>query len=303
MATSPNINATHLDADISTPHVVLNASLDLTDESINGLLIKNFTSDDDYTLSVSSNPKEWQYGSINLTDTGAVLSSGRNVIVPTNKRVYRIKNSTAQTLTIKTSGGSGVAVNSSENKLIQCDGSDVVDYSPNASDVAAIHVNASGEISSLTSATPASGDYVLIEDVSDSNSKKKVTVGSLTGSVPTESLIIPVSDETTLVSTGTSVVTFRMPYAFTLSEVRSSLTTAGSTSGTTTVDINESGTSILSTKLTIDAGEKTSTTAASTAVISDSSIADDAEITIDIDSVSAGATETGLKVVLIGTKS
>lgn len=116
----------------------------------------------------------------------------------------------------------------------------------------------------------------------------------------TESMVIAVSDETTALTTGTAKVTFRMPYKFRLTEVRASLTGAGSTSGTTIVDINESGSTILSTKLTIDQGEKTSTTAAIPAVISDGSLADDAEITIDIDGVTGGANETGLKVYLIG---
>jgi hypothetical protein len=66
------------------------------------------------------------------------------------------------------------------------------------------------------------------------------------------------------------------------------------------VDINESGTTILSTKLTIDASEKTSTTAATAAVISDSALADDAEITIDIDGVGSTIAGAGLKIYLIG---
>jgi len=66
------------------------------------------------------------------------------------------------------------------------------------------------------------------------------------------------------------------------------------------VDINENGTSVLSTKLSIDANEKTSLTAASPAVISDSSIANDAEITIDIDQIGSAIAGKGLKVVLIG---
>jgi hypothetical protein len=111
------------------------------------------------------------------------------------------------------------------------------------------------------------------------------------------------SDETTALTVGTDKITFRMPFAMTLTEVRASLTGAGSTSGTTTVDINESGTTILSTKLTIDFGEKTSTTATTPAVISDSSLADDAEITVDIDAVTGGADETGLKVLLIGYRA
>jgi len=113
-------------------------------------------------------------------------------------------------------------------------------------------------------------------------------------------LVVAASDETTAITTGTAKATFRMPDGVTLTAVRASLTTASS-SGVVTVDINEGGSSILSTKLTIDASEKTSTTAATPAVISDASLADDAEITIDIDTAGTGA--NGLKVVLIGTRT
>jgi hypothetical protein len=111
---------------------------------------------------------------------------------------------------------------------------------------------------------------------------------------------IAISDETTPLTTGVAKITFRMPYAMTLSAVRASLSTAQTSGSTFTVDINESGSSILSTKLTLDNTEKTSATAASPAVISDSSLADDAEITIDIDQVGDG-TAAGLKITLIGS--
>lgn len=111
-------------------------------------------------------------------------------------------------------------------------------------------------------------------------------------------IIVAASDETTVLTTGTAKVTFRMPYAYTLTAVRASLTTVSS-SGLVTVDINEGGTTILSTKLTIDQSELTSQTAATPPVISDSSLADDAEMTIDIDGAGTGA--AGLKVTLIGT--
>ena len=117
----------------------------------------------------------------------------------------------------------------------------------------------------------------------------------------TEYLTIACSDETTALSTGTSKITFRMPYAMTLTSVRANLNTAQTSGSVFTVDINENGSSILSTKLTIDNTEKTSTTASTSAVISDSSLADDAEITIDIDQVGNG-TAKGLKVTLIGTR-
>jgi hypothetical protein len=128
---------------------------------------------------------------------------------------------------------------------------------------------------------------------------KTIAYGSntITG-LPVE-IGVAVSDETTAITTGTAKVTFRMPHAMTVTAVRANVNTASS-SGTPTVDINENGSSILGTKLTIDASEKTSTTAASAATITDASLADDAEITIDIDVAGTGA--KGLKVWIIGTR-
>jgi len=111
------------------------------------------------------------------------------------------------------------------------------------------------------------------------------------------SLTVACSDETSDLTTGTAKATFRMPQAATITAVRASVTTAPAGSALT-VDINESGSTILSTKLTIDAGEKTSTTAATAAVISDASIADDAEMTIDIDGIGSSTAGAGLKVTI-----
>jgi len=116
------------------------------------------------------------------------------------------------------------------------------------------------------------------------------------------SIITALSDETSALqatSTTVPIITFRMPYALTLTAVRSSLTNNGGGSPLTTLDIKESGTTILSTALSIDgSGELTSTTAATPAVISDTVLADDAEITVFLTNKNAGA--TGLKLYLIG---
>jgi hypothetical protein len=110
------------------------------------------------------------------------------------------------------------------------------------------------------------------------------------------------SDETTALTTGTAKVTFRTPAAFTLTGVRASLTTAQASGSIFTVDINQNGSSVLGTKLTIDNTEKTSVTAAAPATITTSAILDDAEITVDIDQVGDG-TAKGLKITLIGVRS
>lgn len=120
------------------------------------------------------------------------------------------------------------------------------------------------------------------------------------GAASAQCLPIACSDETTLLTAGVAKVTFRMPFAMTGVSVRASVTTAP-TGSVLTVDVNEGGASILSTKLTIDAGEKTSVTAAAPAVVGDGALADDAEITIDIDGVGSSVAGKGLKVYLIGT--
>ncbi len=145
-----------------------------------------------------------------------------------------------------------------------------------------------------TTITRVSAGLVAIEGVNI------VTTATLK---PTEWIPIACGDETTALTTGTAKVTFRMPYAFTLSAVRASVTTAPTGASLLTVDINETGSTILSTKLTFDASEKTTTTAATAAVISDTSLADDAEITIDIDQVGSTIAGAGLKVYLIGNRT
>lgn len=130
---------------------------------------------------------------------------------------------------------------------------------------------------------------------------RKTASGTAWESLPV-SLYIPVGDETTALTTGTAKVTFRMPHAMTLTAVRGSVATAPTGASLLTVDVNEGGATLLSTKLTFDASEKTTTTAATPAVISDSALADDAEITIDIDQIGSTVAGAGLKVWLIGTR-
>lgn len=164
-----------------------------------------------------------------------------------------------------------------------------------------LNLNAGGQ-----NVTTAAGDLLLV--YADTTTqfdcylmRKSGVAPSLLGTI--QALVIVCSDETTALTTGTAKVTFRMPFALTLyagnAGIRASLTTGQTGGNIFTVDVNETTVSILSTKLTIDNGEKTSTTAATPPVLSDTALADDASITVDIDQIGDGLA-CGLKVVLIG---
>jgi hypothetical protein len=160
-------------------------------------------------------------------------------------------------------------------------------------------------INSVVAGEPSGSDVVsnvvsLTQAEYDAGSPVAGTFYVITDAVETVVLSMACSDETTDLAVATSVYIFRMPFAMTLTGVKASVNTAP-TGATVTVDINESAVSVLSTKLTIDATEKTSLTAAIPAVISDSALADDSEITIDIDQVGSTITGAGLKLTLYGT--
>lgn len=171
-----------------------------------------------------------------------------------------------------------------------------------ANDLAALEALASTGVPNRTGADTWTQLAVDSSTALGASNTTLPTQGAVKGYVDAKRVqVIPIacSDETTALTAGTAKVTFRMPFAFTLTAVRASLTTAQTSGAVFTVDINEAGVSILSTKLTIDNTEKSSVTAATAPVMSDTALADDAEITIDIDQVGDG-TAKGLKVYLIG---
>jgi hypothetical protein len=168
-----------------------------------------------------------------------------------------------------------------------------------------------GRITALTASKMTIGGTdgdVIVDDAAGESviiakwTTRRITSNTLSGTTPTESLIIAVGDETTPLTVGNNKVSFRMPYAFTLTDIKASLVTAQATGSIVTVDVNESGVSILSTKLTFDNTETTTLTAAAPRVISDVSLANDAIITIDIDQVQALTLASGLKITLIGNR-
>lgn len=158
-------------------------------------------------------------------------------------------------------------------------------------DLAAKAPLASPALTGTPTAPTAAGGTNTTQLATTAFVQSAVTLGML------ESFVIACSDETTALTSGAAKVTFRMPYAFTVTAVKGSLTTTSS-SGNVVVDINEGGASILTNPITIEAGDTTSLDAGTQPSLSDTSLAADAVITIDVDDEGTGA--AGLKVTIIG---
>ena len=135
------------------------------------------------------------------------------------------------------------------------------------------------------------------------NSISNIDLADIATTAKTESISIALGDESTVLaaaSTTVPVTSFHMPYGFTLTDVKVGCTIAGTGAALVTVDVHEAGTTVLSTKVTVDATEKTSGTAATAAVISDSALAVDSLIEVFVDVIDTDNVAAGVKVYLIG---
>ena len=115
----------------------------------------------------------------------------------------------------------------------------------------------------------------------------------------TTSFVIACSDETSDLVVGDDKAQIRLPFQFELTSISANVNTAP-VGSTISIQVQEDGTDILSTPITIDVSETTSATAATPPVISDSTLASNSIISIDLDQIGSSTAGTGLKINLIG---
>lgn len=119
--TTTNLGIAKPQAGQAQPSVTIATGFDNFDAAIAGRLSKSVAGSSDVTLTAT------EARNAILEFTG-VLTGSINVIVPSLNRTYLVYNATSGsfTLTVKTSAGTGVAVNQTDRVWIYCDGTNVV---------------------------------------------------------------------------------------------------------------------------------------------------------------------------------
>ncbi|HYE72638.1 MAG TPA: hypothetical protein VEF04_04870 [Blastocatellia bacterium] len=119
-STTTNLSITKPATGQAQPVTTIATAIDYLDTAIAGRLTKSITSAD-----VTLTTIEARNSVIELSGT---LTGNRNLIVPAKAKLYVIQNSTsgAHTVTVKTSGGTGVAVQQGYTSVVRCDGTNVV---------------------------------------------------------------------------------------------------------------------------------------------------------------------------------
>lgn len=124
MTTTANLNIQHVTVGQADKEAAINNIADKLDQSNMGSFVHDMASDADYTLLTASDEHLNFYLQIN--DTGVLLTTTRNIILPNNKQVHVVFNNTAQSLVFKTTAGVGPTVQAGERDLVYTDGTDVV---------------------------------------------------------------------------------------------------------------------------------------------------------------------------------
>ena len=251
-------------------------------------------------------------GIVNFTTTANVtLGAVANLHISGGSADYVLKTDGAGNLSwVAQSGGGGGGSPGGSNTQIQFNdagsfgGTANLTFDKTSNTLSATNLTSGGTVNFTTASNVSLGSVGNIKIAGGSADQVLKTdgTGNLSwvaqsggGGSSTSITIIAVTDETSNITVSSSRMSFRAPIAMTLTGIpRASLATASS-SGLVTCDIKLNGTTILgANKLSIDANESTSVTAATATTLVTTSIPDDGLITIDITSAGTGA--KGLKI-------
>lgn len=141
--------------------------------------------------------------------------------------------------------------------------------------------------------------HLAFDNTDPQNPKGSISGLATTSQALYEAIPIVCGDISTNITTGTIKAYLPMPFNGIIVGVKANVRVAQASGSILTFDINKNGTSILSTKLTIDNTETTSLSAAIQPVISDDSLGIDSIITIDVDQIGTAGAKTPIITLLV----
>jgi hypothetical protein len=156
--TTTNLGLATVPTNSTNPSVPVNDALNALDAAIAGTASRNLAANANYTLL----PADYLASVLVITDTMPILTVGRDIIFPVHFPIIVVKNSTAQTLTLKKTGQPGVTLAAGGSGIYASGATDVIA----AAGIGAITIAGITSVQTVASAatvTPvATNDEVII---------------------------------------------------------------------------------------------------------------------------------------------
>ena len=165
---------------------VNNSITSMVDEAVAGRVVIDSWSGNSHILTTANGATaESRAAILEFTDTGTALTGDATVTCPSTSKLYAVKNSVgnSRSVTVTTSGGTGISVPNGATTILFCDGTNVVEAVTNTN---TLSVN--GKTISLAGNLTTAGAYALTLTSTGATNITLPTTGTISTLAGTETL-------------------------------------------------------------------------------------------------------------------
>ena len=144
----------------------------MIEQAIVGRAVINTWSSNSHVLTTADGTtSESRCAMLEFTDTGSNLTGAATVVCPTAAKIYIAKNASGQAATLKTSGGSGIAIPNGKTMFLFCDGTNVVEGATNIQSlsVGGYTVSLAGNLTTAAAFTTAGANALTLTTTGATN--------------------------------------------------------------------------------------------------------------------------------------